>query len=160
ADNINMLLLAAMTKPARRLGEVAPWVPAPVAALVDGALSFEPNDRWPDAATMREVVRRLRATPMSEISRGTPPPTTAPTENATATTIIAAPLVQEARLQQNTLGPTSSEPRLSSAKRGILMSVGAVALLIGAAIFFLRRGSAPPAPVAAQTEEAARTEPS
>ena len=47
----------AMSKPAPKVIDVAPDVPANVAALVDKALEFKKDDRWPDAATMQKAVR-------------------------------------------------------------------------------------------------------
>jgi hypothetical protein len=58
ADTLNKLLLAAMTRPAPPVASIEPRVPA---AIVDKALAFDPANRWPDAASMREAVRRARA---------------------------------------------------------------------------------------------------
>jgi serine/threonine-protein kinase len=61
AQDGNELLILSATKPARSLGSVAPHVPRPVVALVDRALAFEREHRWPDARTMQTEVRRIRA---------------------------------------------------------------------------------------------------
>ncbi|MGA2450855.1 MAG: serine/threonine-protein kinase [Polyangiaceae bacterium] len=50
-------LIKNATCPAPPLQSVAPGVPAVVAAIVDRALAFDRNARWPDAATMRSAVR-------------------------------------------------------------------------------------------------------
>jgi serine/threonine-protein kinase len=55
------LLIAAATEPAPPLASLAPAVPPAVCAVVDLALSFERTHRYPDAATMRQDVRALRA---------------------------------------------------------------------------------------------------
>lgn len=53
-------LIATARTHARKLQEVAPFVPRGVAAVVDRALSFEKRDRWPDALAMREALRWAR----------------------------------------------------------------------------------------------------
>jgi tRNA A-37 threonylcarbamoyl transferase component Bud32 len=58
AENVNLLLLAAMTEPAPPLLSVAPDVPAAVAAVVDRALQTAREARWSDAAAMREALAR------------------------------------------------------------------------------------------------------
>jgi eukaryotic-like serine/threonine-protein kinase len=46
-----------MTNPAASLGAVAPNVPSHVAQVVDRALAFDKNDRWPNARSMQTAVR-------------------------------------------------------------------------------------------------------
>ncbi len=53
-------LIATARQAARKLQEVAPYVPRGVAAVVDRALAFEKRDRWPDALAMREALRWAR----------------------------------------------------------------------------------------------------
>lgn len=53
-------LIATARTQARKLQEVAPFVPRGVAAVVDRALAFEKKDRWPDALAMREALRWAR----------------------------------------------------------------------------------------------------
>jgi serine/threonine-protein kinase len=55
------VLLEAGSRGVVSLGEVAPDVPAPVVAVVDAALSFDPAVRWPSATTMRRVLHVTRA---------------------------------------------------------------------------------------------------
>jgi serine/threonine-protein kinase len=59
ADTVAEELLAAMTKPAPSLGEVAPHLPEPLIELVDRALAFERSDRWASAREMQAAVREL-----------------------------------------------------------------------------------------------------
>ncbi len=54
----NELLLSAMANPAPLLRSIVPDVPATVAHVVDRALAFQRDERWPDATRMREEVRR------------------------------------------------------------------------------------------------------
>jgi serine/threonine protein kinase len=57
AENIQKLLLAAMTKPPRSVLAVAPDVPPAVAAVVDRALAFDQKDRFQSARAMQEALR-------------------------------------------------------------------------------------------------------
>ncbi|MGH7329265.1 MAG: serine/threonine protein kinase, partial [Polyangiaceae bacterium] len=50
-------LQAAMTQPCPHVGSVAPTVPQSVAKIIDRALAFKPEDRWPDAQSMQAAVR-------------------------------------------------------------------------------------------------------
>ena len=50
----------AATQPARALESVAPWVPRDVAKLVNRALEFEREARWPSALAMQEALRATR----------------------------------------------------------------------------------------------------
>jgi serine/threonine-protein kinase len=49
-------LFAAMTTPVRSIASALPGISPAVAALVDRALAFEPEDRWPDALAMSEAI--------------------------------------------------------------------------------------------------------
>lgn len=57
ASTLNQLLLKAMTVPAPPIRTVLPGLPADVADVVDRALAFDPNDRWPSAGAMQRAVR-------------------------------------------------------------------------------------------------------
>lgn len=64
----------AMSKPAPKLATVVSDIPANVALLVDKALEFDRNNRWPDAATMQKAVRNaMIRLDVSGISGGAPP---------------------------------------------------------------------------------------
>ncbi|MEZ4227003.1 MAG: serine/threonine-protein kinase [Polyangiaceae bacterium] len=54
---VNEILVAAVTQKATPLAEAAAGVPKPVADLVDKALAFDKEARWPDAAAMQNAVR-------------------------------------------------------------------------------------------------------
>jgi serine/threonine-protein kinase len=56
-----LMLIAAATRPARSLASVAPHIPPPVCRVVDIALAFDKEARYPDAATMRFDVYSLRS---------------------------------------------------------------------------------------------------
>ncbi len=67
------LLMAMASKPAPPLASVAPSVPSDVCAVIDLALAFSKDARYPDAATMQRDVRDVRAgrRPAFATSRGT-----------------------------------------------------------------------------------------
>jgi eukaryotic-like serine/threonine-protein kinase len=52
------MLLSAMTRPAPRLSSIAPALDPRFVEVVDRALAFERERRWPSATTMQEAVRR------------------------------------------------------------------------------------------------------
>jgi eukaryotic-like serine/threonine-protein kinase len=55
-------LLAAMSRPAPRLADVAPEVPAALAAVIDHALCYEKAQRFANASSMQQVLRATYAT--------------------------------------------------------------------------------------------------
>lgn len=58
-SSIGQLLVAICVHPARPLIEVAPWVPAEVAAIVHRALAIDPAERYPNAAAMLADVEKF-----------------------------------------------------------------------------------------------------
>jgi hypothetical protein len=50
-------VISSATRRAPLLASVAPGVPTVVAALVDRALAFQRDERWPDAGSMQQAVR-------------------------------------------------------------------------------------------------------
>jgi serine/threonine-protein kinase len=66
AENEAQLLVKMGTEPAPPLASVAPGAPPGVCLVVDRALQFERDLRYPDAATMQRDIQALRA--------GAPPP--------------------------------------------------------------------------------------
>ncbi len=134
APTVQLVLAAAMTKPARSLASVAPSVPPSVCAVVDRALAFERNDRWPDARSMQNAVREARREPFTRL---------APVSNIkldprisaleSAVTAITAPeptrpaaAFATAAPVGNAPDPAGASPRKSS--RGVL-AFGAIGLL-------------------------------
>lgn len=55
----NEQLGRAMTIPARSLGSVAGELPAPFVEVVDRALRYERDERWPDARALRNALREV-----------------------------------------------------------------------------------------------------
>jgi len=73
AQNVQKMLLAAMTHHARPIRSLAPTLPLDVAAIVDRSLAFEPEARFQSAAEMQAAVRGARrAFPRPEFAGFTP----------------------------------------------------------------------------------------
>jgi serine/threonine-protein kinase len=73
ADTLNEELLAAMTQPAPLLGDLVRGLPFEVSALVDRALAFEREQRFPSARAMQAAVRQATAS-LSAAIDDLPPP--------------------------------------------------------------------------------------
>jgi serine/threonine-protein kinase len=72
ARTTSELIMRAMTERIPRLADVAPWVPASVAAVVDRATELEKKDRWRDARAMQLAVREAAAALGKAIGTRTP----------------------------------------------------------------------------------------
>ncbi len=57
-ETVSQFLIAAASQPARTLGSAAPWVPPPICAVVDRALAFDKQNRWPTARMMIEALEQ------------------------------------------------------------------------------------------------------
>jgi eukaryotic-like serine/threonine-protein kinase len=57
----NEMLLAAMSNPAPPLLTVDPTAPGHLAVVIDRALAYDKNDRWPDARSMQEAVSQAHS---------------------------------------------------------------------------------------------------
>jgi serine/threonine protein kinase len=55
-ESSNEIMVKAATEPARRIAALAPEVPPLVAAVIDRALAFTPQQRWATAAGMRDAL--------------------------------------------------------------------------------------------------------
>lgn len=60
-ETLNEELLQAMTKRAPALRTLRPELPEPVATIVDRALAFEKEQRWPDARAMQAELKAVAA---------------------------------------------------------------------------------------------------
>jgi hypothetical protein len=61
AETAGEMLVAAATRPARSLARVLNGAPFPLVALVDRALSYERDHRFPDAHSFRQELEKVRA---------------------------------------------------------------------------------------------------
>ncbi len=91
AETPNEALLKAMTATAQPLASIAPGVDPKLAAIVDRALAFDQDARYPDARAMQDDVRAaiavigpgpLELAPISGLSASGPKPVTAVTRSA------------------------------------------------------------------------------
>jgi serine/threonine protein kinase/tetratricopeptide (TPR) repeat protein len=108
-DTPEELMLHTATRPARKLASVAHEVPAVVGAVVDRALAFEANERWPSAMAMRDALAEAyqRAT-------GSAVPTPPPAEQAALEPSVHS-LVTEAAVEAHCPSPCSHERELGVA---------------------------------------------
>jgi serine/threonine protein kinase len=152
----NEQMLEAMTKAAPPLASVVRDVPPEVAALVDRALAFERDERWPDALAMQ---RALREAYLAVVGR---PLTTAPRMMVVSMHDIEVSGVASAPTMPAVSGPSSGDalPRTATtastkaprARRFILAAAVAGALGAAAVIAYgvgrARPGAAPAASAA------------
>ncbi|MEA2746612.1 MAG: eukaryotic-like serine/threonine-protein kinase [Myxococcales bacterium] len=147
-------LIATARTAARPLREAAPEVPRAVAAVIDRALAFHKQERWPDAEAMREALRWARMTledrPSQQVAASSEPelekiPAPVPTRR----TVDDEPTVMRHRNAAE--DPPQSKDFLTSAPpitlRDVPKSVGVapsslgpVFSLAGDPVFSLRRG--------------------
>jgi eukaryotic-like serine/threonine-protein kinase len=60
------LLIYAATRPARPIEQVAPWLGADAASLVNRALAVHRDARWPDARSMQRALRQTTGFPRAQ----------------------------------------------------------------------------------------------
>jgi eukaryotic-like serine/threonine-protein kinase len=88
-------MIYAATQPARRIESLASWIEPDVARLVNKALAFDRNARWPSAREMRSALlategfRRSRSSRPSPDRAGTADPALAQTIDAAAANVAA-----------------------------------------------------------------------
>ncbi len=177
---VNEILLAAMTKPAPPLASVLPGVAPTVADLVDRALAFERENRWPDAARMQEGVRRAyydrTGKPITTAPKLTVPPSvpnrtlpslfveTAPPREVPAAGMTAQPVSRTG----GSASPGFSRSTVGALALGAVVALGVLAGGIGILVSASRTSSltggsasspvaaaaAPPAPLTLATDAA------
>ncbi len=80
AETVNKVLLSAMTRQAPPLASLVPDVPRDLCEVIDRALAFQRDKRWPNAQTMQRSLRTVRQSlpptshflPMSRTTAGAP----------------------------------------------------------------------------------------
>jgi eukaryotic-like serine/threonine-protein kinase len=133
ARTINELLLAAMTKKAPPLSEIAPHLPPEVCAVVDRALAFDRDERFPDARAMQAAVRAALATLPARAEIAEDDTAAASTTDTLPTQpILAAPTtpIQVPAVGQGTIGPVSSLITVQPDRRRV-GTIAVLALLAG-----------------------------
>jgi serine/threonine protein kinase len=151
-DGPNEELARALTCAAPPLAEANPKVPDFVAAVVDRALAFNPNDRWPSARAMQEAVRgaRTRLMPSSELPAADSYAQSRPLPPCEPDTLSESPMSAPSR-------------RHTRPRRARMIALGGLALIVGALtvlIALLTTGSEPSVASAAGDTIPAKLEPS
>jgi eukaryotic-like serine/threonine-protein kinase len=136
----NESLILSATRPAPLLRELVQQQDYGIAEVVDRALAFAKDDRWPDAQSMQRALRieSEGRTP----SRPTPlvPPHGLDAQQTASDSLIEPADSAWSRRDDSAAGPIRRAPRSS---RGVtLATAGAVALFAGALLLQLTRSSA------------------
>ncbi|HEY6463686.1 MAG TPA: serine/threonine-protein kinase, partial [Polyangiaceae bacterium] len=144
AETTQEELLLAMTQPLVPLASVLPNVPPEVAAVVDRAVSYDRNARWPDAIAMRDAVANLLANPANlEPSipwPGVPTASAPPAIGAGGTVVVGDPALTTGR-------PLASHPLASQApgpRKTLLVAMIAAVItlgILGAGVIVVGRGT-------------------
>jgi serine/threonine-protein kinase len=152
-------VIFAMTKPAPPIASVRPTVPAPLAQVVDRALAFDKEARWPDAIEMQAALRRA-----SSMVFGAPeappvePPAGPKAEGAPAqasmTRAEAIAFANTLAAEKKRLSPVAEAARRPRVSIGALLLAGAAVVASGylaGGAFAVVRGRGPSAPRVAET---------
>jgi serine/threonine-protein kinase len=119
-ETVNEELLSAMTVPAPTLARFAPHLPQPLIELVDKALAFEQDARWPSAREMQSAVRTVAA----RLATGAD--SARKKDNSVAAP--ATPTLVTASLAPSTSSTRS--PPLGRGRRSLLVALGAAASVL------------------------------
>jgi serine/threonine-protein kinase len=149
--NASQLLVAAATKKARPVIDVAAEVPAPVAKVIDKALAFDKGDRWKSAKEMREALRAAYGGSIAALPKREPATLSSPSrassdvgfEATVAAPSTDAPTPKVVREQSTTPSPVSRDatkpsegviPRKRRNWRPLIGIAAASAVIAGAAL--------------------------
>jgi eukaryotic-like serine/threonine-protein kinase len=136
------LLIRAALQPAPSLAHFTPGMPAAVVELVDRALAFAPEARWPSAAALRDAIARTHvavcgATIPTVIPRGAD---AYGTDASSSAQVVFAPVASAHAHGMLSTAPASSTPvfpQTTSApvgRRGALLATGAIALVFACVV--------------------------
>jgi serine/threonine protein kinase len=117
-------LLSAATKPARPIASVLPDLPSQVAAVIDIALRFRKNERWPSAASFRKALAAARTASKApaEEREGAPP-----TIRSAAFPVAVTTHEKEARRKPRTLKAAGAHGRFGVRAAVAVMMIFAAA---------------------------------
>jgi serine/threonine-protein kinase len=123
AETPNERLGLAITTAAVSIGAVVPGLPAALVQLVDRALAYERQNRWPSARSMQEAVRWTR----ERSSLLTAEPSTVPSEWSTL-----GPVVSATPRTENDEAPEAAAARPAKRRRRATVAVAvALSALVG-----------------------------
>ena len=189
ADTMESMVVFTATRPAPALATVAPYSPVPLMGVVDRALGFAREDRYPDASAMLAALShayglafgsplpapRPRANERPILALTIPPePRTLPViGSAPPPPAIPPPMMMSARAVSTTAGMSSeygramlapSAPAASAAngrraRIAVLVAVGGIAFVAAAGIAVFARSTTAPA-AAAEPSASAESVPS
>ncbi|MDC0748045.1 serine/threonine-protein kinase [Polyangium mundeleinium] len=127
AETVNKVLLAAMTRQAPPIGSIVPGLPPAFCEVVDRALAFDRQRRWPDARTMQRALQAAmqHMPPAPPITMG---PATGGAQGPGAARLTSSPFSRDAS--------TSPLPSRKALLVGLSL---AAALVLGGVGFFLVR---------------------
>jgi hypothetical protein len=172
-----MLMVKMATQPAPPLASVSPGASPGICLVVDRALQFERDQRYPDARTMQGDVRALRAggvAPYASLRASATDPTVvsarvapplAPAAGATLAAVAAPPAQDQgvrapiAFAQASTGAASTARPPQNGARRTwiaiyLAFVVALLALFVGVVLIRRPVGGAAPRPGAATSGEA------
>jgi serine/threonine-protein kinase len=146
------MLVHAATRPAPLLGSVAPAIPAAIASVVDRALAFDRQARWPTARAMADALAEANGGPPSKrvLAALVPPRSTSSLHEPVAalSSLASAPTVDAWHPERVASNPTaettmpvasSKSPRAARARRTRWMALGGAVVALAAAGVTLQR---------------------
>ncbi|MBK7581904.1 MAG: protein kinase [Myxococcales bacterium] len=120
AETLGEALILVAAKPARSLSSVLPDLDSDVVALVDKALAFKRDARWPDAVTMQRQLRRTSNRVLGrehassnhavDLRPSRPPPVSVGPDSEAATLILQVPDEPADAVAPVSTAPVSEEP--------------------------------------------------
>jgi serine/threonine-protein kinase len=132
-DNELQLIMQMATEPAPAVRSVCPGLPEGMARVIDRALAFDREQRYPDAASMRaDVLRVLGGEQPSSAPAPAVPPRSAPGATPTVLPGEAAPALSASAFPVPSAGspasppPVTSTPALQGAPPTLVTSVSAL----------------------------------
>jgi serine/threonine-protein kinase len=139
AGTLNETLLLAMSQPAPALVTVWPEAPRLLAALVDRALRYDLNDRWPSASAMRGAVQAARQVRASQPELPRLPMPSQPTLPATPLEAPAAGTVLAAAVSEGA-APAQRSGLTARGRAIVAATLGGALLVVGILLLTLGRG--------------------
>jgi serine/threonine-protein kinase len=159
AESVTALLVAISSRPVQPIASVLPGIPKGIGAVIDRALAFRPEDRWPDARSMQAALRAAAKALPEAGPDGIVPPV-----------IVSRPSLPEdavaSALRGSAQADTAAEATLPYRKKGprvfVLAAVGAMAIGAAVVIALLVRepGAQPEGPPSAAAPSVPAIEPS
>lgn len=159
-------MIKAATEPPRPVSSVLPSIPADIAAVIDRALAFDPNARWPSAGEMRDALLAAHRASFAEPSAAALAAFCQANVDVDASgdhTTRRAELVAPGAVGRTTMTPTAHDSgRESRRTRGVVVVATFVGVLGigGALIAAMRHPSAESQPQLANTTEVTKATPS